>query len=369
MTETKRKRKTFSTQSAVPSGAALSKNSVKIIKASKQVEAIKVQGNKAFGGGSFVAPSEGAGNFKQFYGTGIPALDITLTGTVGNAFCAGKFSGITGDYGTGKTTLGVLIARSVQAQGGITAFFDTEKTLSEDRIISLGLDPSRVIYAQEPAIENICAQIEFLLEKFGDTPGLIFWDTLASSSSLSDKGRKPGEEIIARHAKILAVGCRRIVGALAISNTALIMCNQLKHGGLGKLFVSEREKDAGLGGKAFQFHSSHILKLDNPKRVWRTKEKIDDGFSVLATITKSKTGSKRRQCRLVFDTRRDVPQYSAARSALLTLEFWKVIPKPGRYAYQLGGNKLTELKFIDKYESDSIFQRDVNSILEEAYAT
>src|SRR5690606_1158727 len=136
--------------------------------------------------------------------------------------------------------------------------------------------------------------------------------------------KKIGESIrIGAHAQILSEAFRQFTKPLANSNTALILCNQRKQGGIGQLFVSSRKQDAALGGEAIKFHPSQRLKMSfvNLEKAQEAK-KSHQKFVVTCEPVKNKISPSRLQARLVINLTGDVSQIDIADSFIKTMQKW-----------------------------------------------
>lgn len=316
----------------------------------------------------YISPEESAANIKGFISTTLPPLDVAITGQVGKGFPVGRVVEMIGNADVGKTTLGCYLMKEVQRKGGIAVLIDTEKTLTEDRIKAIGLDESAMVIMKDDVIESILERIKGLLDEIGDELGVIFWDTIAGTQSIHDKGRKIGEGRIAAHASALSAGLRAIVPLLAKSNTLLICCNQRKQGGLAQMFVKERELDAALGGDALKFHATTRLSLSYARGHKDTKQKRSIGFVTLTKVLKNKIIPTRLATQLFFDTSLKVAEFNRALSCLFTLRTWGAAQN-GRFVYtDMDKKRYTEPKFCEAYVSSSSFRNEIYGSLEVAHA-
>lgn len=311
----------------------------------------------------FVHPSEALGNVEQFFSTSIPVLDVILTGEVGRGIAAGRFTELLGESDVGKTTLGCYMIKSAQEAGGNGIVIDTESSLSAARLKELGIDLDACTIIEESEIEKILERIQWTIEQMGDTPTVIFWDTIASTTSKFDKGKGIGEGRIARHASALADGFRRITPVLAGSNVALVCCNQRKRGGIGEMFANQRQQDASLGGDAIKFHPTHRIKLKYMKR----GGKDATGFVVAAQCLKNKVMPSDLSVTLAFKLNGTPAEFDRAQSLLMTLQRWKLL-KDGQFVYTAkDGARLSTKKWIVRYLTKPSFQAEMHQVLEQGF--
>ena len=332
---------------------------------------IMQKGNREFKDEGFRTSEDMLGNVRGFVKTGIVPLDVILGGEVGRGFALGRSSELLGEADVGKTTIGLLLLRNIQAQGGLGIVIDTEKTLTSQRLSEMGVDIARLVVVEDNVIESICDRILFILEKLKDRPGVIVWDTIASTKSRRDKGRKIGESMsFGRHAQILSAAFRAFAEPLAASRAALIMVNQRKEGGIGDMFVTERKRDATLGGGAMKFHPSQRLKLSflNTRKAGEEKGS-HQAMTVSATMLKNKIQPTRLQARLLLRTTGEVAQFDDAASIIETMVKWGEFNKEGRVlmADAEGGAKHTRVSFSKAYKEDAEFRLRMGRLVEDAH--
>ena len=325
---------------------------------------LKKAGNKKWDD-TFIHPEDAAGNIGQYFSTGLAPLDVLLTGEVGKGIPAGRMTELLGQSDVGKTTLGCYLIKSAQEAGGVGILIDTESSLSAKRMSELGVDLDGAIVIEEVVIEEILEQIEFLVEKLGDTPAVIFWDTIASTRSRSDAGKRVSEGRIARHATAMSDGLRRITKAVARSNVALVCCNQRKEGGIGEMFTNARQKDATLGGEAIRFHTTHRIKLSYLKK--RAPKEGEAAFVVHAQCLKNKVAPSNLVCSLVFNNQGDVAEWDKPGCIISTLQKWKAL-REGAHVYTTrAGAKLTQNKLRAQLMASKEFGNEMNELLETTF--
>ena len=338
-------------------------------RATKLTELVIREGAKQFGESTFVSADDMLGNIKGYVSTSIPPLDVLLTGEVGKGFVYGRVAELIGEADVGKTTLGCYVMRNVQREGGIAVLIDTERTLTRKRLSDLGVNTSSgLVVIQDNILEDIATRIEFVLDKIGQTPAVIFWDTVASTLTRAASSKRIGESMkIGEHAKLLADMFRKITTPLAESSAALILCNQRKTGGIGQMFINQRQLDATLGGDAAKFHSVHRLKLSflNAKKNKESKER-SQSFVVTANNVKNKVSNSRLQGRFVISLTGDVSEFDIPQSFVTTMQAWSVFSS-GRHLCKVAGKGITAQQFAKLYGKDKAFTTDMDRRLVAAY--
>lgn len=174
----------------------------------------------------------------------------------------GRITTIVGTYSTGKSTLGMMIARSNQRLGGKTLILDTEFTYEKFRLKQLNVKEGKdIAILQEwkgdvltmEKIESVMLTVLRSAQK--EDKLLIIWDTISSTpleAELSEKEDK--DKLVGRHSKIASRMLRSILKELTERNVTLLMILQPKTDPiLGTTTF--------LGEKPVKFHSSIIINL------------------------------------------------------------------------------------------------------------
>lgn len=308
--------------------------------------------------------SAAAANIKYWFSTGIPALDIILSGQVGNGFPSGRICELYGEEAVGKTTLGMCVIRHAQECGFNAVLIDTESRFTQLRARKLGIDITKLTVIDEQYLENILDAIIEIVEVAGDQPLVVFWDTVASTMPLREKGCKVGEYMIGSHARPLSQGLRKLAKPLSQSNVLVLACNQLKQGGIGNMFASERDKEGLVGGKALRFHSDLRVRLYQYKK--QSVDRKSVGFEVTARVVKNTNTVSDSYSKLAF-TFDGGGMWDAPRSTLRTLQYWKAIETTaGRVVW--GDKKIREDSWLKSYANDECFRKEADDVLVKAYA-
>ena len=270
-------------------------------------------------------------NIRNWYSTGLAALDVAISGEVGKGIPAGRVVELFGEESVGKSSLGGSIMRQVQLANGVAVLIDTESTFTNARAVMLGIDPDALVYVEEQYLEPILDAIPQVVKRAKDAPCVIFWDTVAGTPSKKEQALKSGESAaFGAHARALSIWLRGISKTLSASNTALVLCNQRKEGAIGVPYATERQRDATMGGKAIKFHSEIRFRLMFNTKIIAPGGKgqqrgRDIGFETTARVVKNKNGIQGGYARLVFSY--ETGTYDDALSCLRTLQRWRVLPE------------------------------------------
>ena len=335
------------------------------------IDKLIARGNKAFGDGVFKRLEEDPSHVKQRLDTGLVALNVALSGKRDGGIPTGRITTIYGSESVGKTTLGMMLMKSVQDAGGRAFVIDTEATLESGRAQELGVDVHNTVYIDEGFLEPCLDAVMMAITAMKKTLGILFFDTIAGTPSVHDKGRNNQDNSrISIHSLSLGKGMRAMSGPLSKSNFIVLLCNQLKTGGIGNAYASERERNAMLGGKPIRFHSHIIIRIEYLRkfRVIHNGQKLSRGFEVRVTIEKNKSNVPDVVLNLVFASYNN-GKFDDALSALATLRAWGAIPKAaeGQTTISFNGAKVSAKKWRTLYETDKQFKESVCAALETAF--
>lgn len=209
-----------------------------------------------------------------------------------------RITEIYGDNATGKTLLATEAVIDIQNQGGFAVYADAEVALGVERMVELGVDPDRMIYADVESIGDVFglldASIEVKNEKFGvDVPMVFVWDSVASIATKDELEQKDYE---ARQyptaARLISQALRKTPRKLATNNVAMVCINQTRQ----KLGVMFGDDEATYGGKALSFYSSLRIRLKTTKKLKSGKRII--GAEVEATVIKNRLAPPFRSVKL-----------------------------------------------------------------------
>ena len=331
-------------------------------------------GNRALGDGTFEMLSGATSAIRRWYSTGIPALDVVLSGKLGKGIPSGRLVELFGDEQTGKTTLICLILKEIQRFSGLSVLFDTERSFDEERARFLGINVESLVLGTDDYVEAILSAIEVVLKKTQKCPCCVAWDTLAGTPTSAERSKRAGEYGggIGDHARVLSNGLRRLTSSLSASEACLVITNQLKTGGLMNPFATERDKESTLGGRAMKFHAYMRVRLHYARKFrWAVDKKaVVIGDEIEATVIKDKNGPSnirgRNAILVLRKVGRDAGTFSASLSALRTLQLWGVLPAKDPFVF--AKKPCTAFKWDERYNTEPMFQQCVHALLEAANA-
>jgi RecA/RadA recombinase len=143
----------------------------------------------------------------------------------------GNFTVITGLEGTGKTTFMLQIINSIS--DGKCIFYNTEKTLLEDRIAQLVKNPDKLqliddIFTYEDLWENIEKTVMENEKSKNPEKLYLFWDSIAQTTFRAEEKGEVGDAEMAMRARLLSAIFRKYLGIFKKLNVTLIATNQLR---------------------------------------------------------------------------------------------------------------------------------------------
>jgi recombination protein RecA len=237
---------------------------------------------------------------KDWIPTGSRWLDsIICKGKMGG-IPVGKITEIAGLSASGKSFMATLIAANAQKKGMSVVYFDAESAIDPMFLERAGVDLSKLLYIQAISVEKTLEQIETLLAHAGDTQFLFIWDSIAATSTEKDlEGDFNPQSSMAVKPRIFSKAFPKLTIPLAVSQSTLILVNQLKTNITSNVAEAMTTPWIAPGGKAIEYFSS--------LRIWLTRRKarasyvenekgVRIGSETKVKLEKSRFGSYGRTC-------------------------------------------------------------------------
>jgi recombination protein RecA len=206
----------------------------------------------------------------------------------------GRIIGISGREACGKTTLSVMIMKSVQKMGGLAHLVETENAFDPAYAEKLGVDLDDLLISQPSYLEQALDIIKDDAENFKiakqeymeetgekwDVPMVIVLDSIAGVPPRveTDANSFEDEQARALHARKLSKFFRVISSIIAQEEICLICTNQTKT----DTNVKWGSKATEIGGAALKFHAS--LRLDLWKSGFLKENKDAEPYGIETTI-------------------------------------------------------------------------------------
>ena len=122
-----------------------------------------------------------------YVSTGSYALNKIISGSYNRGIPVGMITQFHGESSTAKTVFATHILREAQAEGYYSMLVDSENAYNPEFAESLGLDPTKLIYAAPETLEDCFQVIEETIlsirEVDKDTPIVVAYDSIAVSPS------------------------------------------------------------------------------------------------------------------------------------------------------------------------------------------
>jgi recombination protein RecA len=197
----------------------------------------------------------------------------------------GRLTEISGQNGTGKTTLLGQIIAETQATGGIAAVADTEQAIDLQYFESLGVDLSKLIIFQAETIEDVFTKAEALIsvikELDSDKMVCLGWDSLGGTPTKAQAVAEADDHFYAEAAKVVGKNLQRVIQMISKQRIALVFNNHVYR----KMNVKFGDPWETYGGEKVKFYATLRIRL---QRVGQIKEGTGEDAQVIGHRVKVK---------------------------------------------------------------------------------
>ena len=187
----------------------------------------------------------------------------------------GRITEIYGPESSGKTTLCLHVIANAQKTGGIAAFIDAEHALDVGYSRKLGVDVDNLLVSQPDNGEQALEIAEVLIRS--NAIDVVVIDSVAALVPRAEIEGEMGDSHVGLQARLMSQALRKLTGAVARSQTAVIFTNQLRE----KIGVMYGSPETTSGGRALKFYAS--LRMDI-----RRIGAIKDGMEIIGNRTRVK---------------------------------------------------------------------------------
>lgn len=239
--------------------------------------------------------SENFSFITDYVDSGSYAFNKILSGRfIGGGFPIGAFSEIWGESSTAKTVFLTHAFVGAQKKNYHVVMIDNEHAYQPEFAKSLGVDPTKLLYAEPTTVEGCFEFAEAVIKKIREldpeTPIVIGLDSLGTAPTVKELEEDLQEnEAIggALRAKVTGKALRRLNALIKKYKVAFILINQVRNK-IGVVMGDPKTKAAG--GKSLEFYCGLSMEprvrkdgrlvddLDNPigisGEIFNTKNKI-----------------------------------------------------------------------------------------------
>lgn len=254
--------------------------------------------------------------------TGSMALDWVM----GSGLPSGRIVELYGEESSGKSLIAYQVVVSALERDMDVLYIDSEHAVSDTILTNLGVDKSRVTYADPDVMEEVFELMETAMNIVAEDdnhPGLlIVWDSIAATSVKMEQEADYGKSTMGRHANVMSQGLRKLTGLISQTQTYALFINQTREN-IGVMFG---DKVSTFGGKALKFHASIRIQLYKPKKIKAKKRGQIRviGADTKALCVKNKLSPPYREANLPIYFGHGINDEEALYSTLKVLEIIKV---------------------------------------------
>ncbi len=319
--------------------------------------------NKAQKDGSTVAfyldEQEDPSMISDWVSTGSTLLDLAISNRKNGGLPVGRIVELNGLEGTGKSLIAAHIMAATQKKGGLAVMIDTEFAAAPDFWTAVGVDVTKMVYANLITVEEIFSSIENFIgvvrKSDSDRLLTIIVDSLSQASCETEMESEHGKDgYNTSKAIIISKALRKITGLIGKQRILVVFTNQLR---MNMAAMAFGDKYVVPGGKAMGYAASVRVRLNSIGAI--KKGDVVCGNECKAVVTKNRMGPPKRvaEFEIHFD--------SGIQDLKSWIEFMKehklITGSSASWTFELpsGKHKLSTKDFCDKVNADAAFKEEV----------
>jgi recombination protein RecA len=231
----------------------------------------------------------------------IPTMFPQVDAILGGGLPVRRAVEVFGPEGVGKSAMTHMMIKGCQSIGGTAVILDYENALDLDKMIQLGIDEERLIYANPDDIEEgwdlVWEYMGQLESNPPPAPWLFVWDSVAASVPRAERKEKSiNDSHVAEIARSMSKGCRKMYKAIAKVRACMVWVNQIRTKvgavGFGK-------KTESVGGFAVRYAATIRINIPYRKQIKSGEVKI--GYLPCVRTEKNKIFPPHREATFVLD--------------------------------------------------------------------
>jgi recombination protein RecA len=227
---------------------------------------------KQFGRGAIMRLGEQSSLEIGSIPTGALSLDIALG--IGGV-PRGRITELFGPESSGKSTLCQHIIAEAQKAGGLAAYIDVEHALDPQYARAIGVNVDDLLVSQPDTGEQALEIAEALVRS--NAVDIVVVDSVAALVPRAEIEGEMGDSLPGLQARLMSQALRKLTGAIAKSNAAVIFVNQLRE----KVGVVFGNPEVTPGGRALKFYSSVRIDI-------RRIESLKNGTTVVGNRVRTR---------------------------------------------------------------------------------
>jgi len=292
----------------------------------------------------------------SFISSGSRCLNRILTGHSDVGVVHSRIYELYGTEGSGKTTIALASGASCHHKKGKVLFIDVEHALDQKYAEAIGVDFSKMEFAQPSSGEEAFKMIIWGIENKFD---LIIVDSVAALTPIAELEGDMDTDYMGIHARLMGKGLRKVVMMLGRRNpTSIIFINQIR----SKIGVMYGNPETTPGGRALKFFSAVRIEFRDPRGGKVVEDGEEIGKIVNAKTVKNKVYAPFKKCKIHFTYGLGVDKMKDLAQALT--DIGKAIMT--KKTISIKGYKMMNYStFADKIKTDKKFKKIIKDMLEE----